>query len=61
MQLPKDMETRLNALADERFPLDGVHAAKKRIGILSGRLHVPDDFDAPLPDEIAQSFHGGSS
>lgn len=29
---------------------------KKRIGILAGKLVVPDDFDAPLPDEILAAF-----
>ncbi len=31
---------------------------KKRIGILAGRLVVPDDFDAPLPDDVLDSFEG---
>lgn len=31
---------------------------KKRIGILAGKLHVPDDFDAPLPDDVLASFEG---
>ncbi len=93
IQLPKDMETRLNALAestkrpesfyvrealertlgdieaayltDEQFGISGGEAmplektAKKRIGILSGKLHIPDDFDAPLPDDVLRSFDGG--
>lgn len=29
---------------------------KKRIGVLVGKLIVPDDFDAPLPDEIQAAF-----
>jgi prevent-host-death family protein len=31
---------------------------KKRIGILKGRLIIPEDFDAPLPDEILAAFEG---
>ena len=31
---------------------------KKKIGILAGRLVVPDDFDAPLPDDVLDSFEG---
>ena len=31
---------------------------KKKIGLLAGRLVVPDDFDAPLPDEVQASFEG---
>ena len=30
----------------------------KRIGILVGKLVVPDDFDAPLPPEVLDSFEG---
>jgi len=30
----------------------------KRIGVLAGKLVVPDDFDAPLPEDILQGFEG---
>jgi prevent-host-death family protein len=29
---------------------------KKRIGILADRLIVPDDFDAPLPEDVLLAF-----
>jgi antitoxin (DNA-binding transcriptional repressor) of toxin-antitoxin stability system len=32
---------------------------QKRIGILAGKLTIPDDFDAPLPDEVLAAFEGG--
>lgn len=32
---------------------------KKRIGLLAGKLTVPDDFDAPLPDDVIHGFTGG--
>lgn len=32
--------------------------AGKRIGAMKGRLEIPDDFDAPLPDEILDAFEG---
>lgn len=37
-----------------------VEAARDRriIGILKGRLDVPEDFDAPLPDEALRDFEG---
>lgn len=31
----------------------------KRLGLLAGRFVVPDDFDAPLPDEVLAGFEGG--
>ena len=30
----------------------------RRLGILAGRLRVPDDFDDPLPDDIIADFEG---
>src|SRR5262252_6063780 len=29
---------------------------KRRLGILAGKLRIPDDFDAPLPDEVIEAF-----
>lgn len=31
---------------------------KKRLGLLEGKLIVPDDFDEPLPPEIIAAFQG---
>ncbi len=31
---------------------------KKRLGLLEGKLIVPDDFDAPLPPELLAAFEG---
>ncbi|HEX4172540.1 MAG TPA: type II toxin-antitoxin system prevent-host-death family antitoxin [Acetobacteraceae bacterium] len=30
----------------------------RKLGALAGKLHVPDDFDDPLPDEIIADFEG---
>lgn len=30
----------------------------RRLGLLAGKLRVPSDFDAPLPDEVLDSFEG---
>lgn len=38
-------------------PLAGPRA-KRRLGILAGKLRVPEDFDAPLPDEVIAGFEG---
>jgi prevent-host-death family protein len=29
---------------------------KRRLGILAGKLRVPEDFDAPLPNEVIEAF-----
>jgi prevent-host-death family protein len=31
---------------------------KRRLGSYEGKLTIPDDFDAPLPDEILDAFEG---
>ncbi len=33
-------------------------APRRRLGTLAGRYLVPEDFDAPLPDDVLQSFEG---
>jgi len=35
-----------------------VYTLKKRIGLLAGKLVFPDDFDAPLPEELLKNFEG---
>ena len=39
-------------------PADAPQRAKRRIGLLKGKLKVPGDFDAPLPDEVVDAFEG---
>lgn len=34
--------------------------APRKLGILAGRIHMADDFDAPLPEEILAAFEGRS-
>ncbi len=31
---------------------------KRKLGLLRGRIKVPDDFDAPLPAKINAAFEG---
>jgi prevent-host-death family protein len=31
---------------------------KKKLGLLKGKIKVPDDFNAPLDDETVASFEG---
>jgi antitoxin (DNA-binding transcriptional repressor) of toxin-antitoxin stability system len=38
-------------------PIDATPPPRS-LGILEGKIHVPDDFDDPLPDEIIAEFEG---
>ena len=38
-------------------PLD-VPAKKRQLGLLKGKLNVPDDFDRPLADDELSMFEG---
>lgn len=31
---------------------------KRRLGLLDGKCTIPDDFNAPLPDEVLAEFEG---
>jgi prevent-host-death family protein len=33
-------------------------SSRKVLGLLEGQIHVPDDFDAPLPDDVLDAFEG---
>jgi prevent-host-death family protein len=35
-----------------------VPVRQKRLGLLKGKIKVPDDFNAPLDDEVVASFEG---
>jgi prevent-host-death family protein len=30
----------------------------RRFGLLKGKFEIPDDFDAPLPDDVLADFEG---
>ncbi|HEX5124407.1 MAG TPA: type II toxin-antitoxin system Phd/YefM family antitoxin [Rhodanobacteraceae bacterium] len=36
----------------------GKAPAKRKLGVLKGRLKVPRDFDAPLPADVIAAFEG---
>lgn len=38
-------------------PLEAPSSQPRPLGLLKGKLEVPDDFDAPLPDEVIDSFY----
>ena len=31
---------------------------RRKLGVFKGELNVPDDFDAPLPDDVLALFEG---
>lgn len=33
-------------------------AGRRKLGILAGEMVIPDDFDAPLPNDILADFEG---
>lgn len=33
-------------------------AGRRKLGILAGEMVIPEDFDAPLPDNILADFEG---
>ncbi len=42
----------------EIIPFSEARTGLRPIGLCKGEFSVPDDFDAPLPEEIIQSFEG---
>ena len=44
--------------AAKLVPVTAAVSRPKKIGLLAGKLVVPDDFDAPLPDELLKAFEG---
>lgn len=42
-------------------PLPARRTEPRPIGLAAGEFVVPDDFDAPLPDEILAAFEGGGA
>jgi len=40
-------------------PLQGAQVRpRRRLGLLAGKLRIPANFDAPLPDDVLDSFEG---
>jgi len=33
---------------------------RRHLGFLTGRFEVPDNFDAPLPEDVLADFEGGA-
>jgi prevent-host-death family protein len=39
-------------------PVDAPERPRKRFGLLKGKLKLPADLEAPLPEEVLRSFEG---
>jgi prevent-host-death family protein len=39
-------------------PLETAAPSHRQFGRMRGQIHVPDDFDAPLPPDVLASFNG---
>jgi prevent-host-death family protein len=39
------------------MPLTGIPREKK-LGLLKGKIKIPDDFNAPLPEDVIADFEG---
>lgn len=50
--------TRGGRLVAELRPVAPVRATARPFGLAAGAFAVPDDFDAPLPDDILRGFEG---
>jgi prevent-host-death family protein len=40
------------------LPLGERDAGKRRLGLLAGKLTIPEDFDSPLPPGVLDAFEG---
>ena len=46
--------------AAKLVPLTRVQG-RRRLGLLDGKFRIPDDFNAPLPDDLLDLFEGKSA
>jgi prevent-host-death family protein len=44
--------------AAELRPVVAIRPAPRPYGLAAGAFKVPDDFDAPLPDDLVREFEG---
>lgn len=50
--------TRRNRPVAELRPLRAGTQTTRPVGLCKGEFRVPDDFDAPLPEDILRAFEG---
>ena len=58
MDTPKDESSVESGAEPVRGDGTDIKSTKIHFGLLKGKLEVPDDFDAPLPDDVQRSFEG---
>lgn len=62
LRLVKTGETLVIMQADEPIaevkPITHVTPKPRPFGLCAGEFVVPDDFDAPLPDDVLNAFEG---
>ncbi len=39
-------------------PVQGIAAPRRQLGQMEGDFTVPEDFDAPLPEDVLRDFEG---
>lgn len=54
VNVPDGQEVLVNLQSVDTLPLGN----KRPSGLCEGEFIVPDDFDAPLPEDILQAFEG---
>ncbi len=50
---------RNNEAVAELIPVPPTKLGRRPIGLSEGKFVVPDDFDAPLPEDVLRDFEGG--
>ncbi len=56
-QLTEDLAAQILAFLRSARPTQAVTSTAPRpYGLCAGEFTVPDDFDAPLPDDVLQAF-----
>ena len=53
-----DVETVVRELLEKTYAEQTKEIPKRPYGLCAGAFRVPEDFDAPLPEEILNAFEG---
>ena len=60
MTLPQLARKSYRQVGQAGGPLGALVGARRKrsLGVLAGKLRVPEDFDAALPDKLIEAFEG---